>query len=158
MNVKRLSGYIGAAVVDTADGRIKGFIKDCVSAEDRLEGIVVQKNGVLRKEEFLPYRAVESFGDYEVRADFSSAVPVGRRELHPVYNAEIGVIGANGERIGRVSDICFDARDGRLVGLEINRGIFHDVSRGRSMVEKFMMRRDGDGEYYAVSEEGGVDS
>ena len=62
------------------------------------------------------------------------------------------VLSTAGERLGWVTDAFVEESSGRVLALEVSRGIVDDFSRGRIRVRDFTMRPDG---VVAVTEEAG---
>ena len=66
----------------------------------------------------------------------------------------LSVLDTSGERLGWVTDAFIEESSGRVLALEVSRGIVDDFSRGRIRVRDFTMRPDG---VVAVTEEAGED-
>jgi uncharacterized protein YrrD len=136
---------IGMPVIGLDSGVKIGIVQDLIynSAQDKIEGLLLEKGTWLRDGKIIPYSNVCSIGHDAVIVQRSNAVEKASRvsEIKEFYRQNEGMLNVpvmteSGTDLGVVDDILIDEASGEITGYEISGGIIHDLVEGRMKIPK----------------------
>jgi uncharacterized protein YrrD len=143
VTLKRGDEIIGLPVINKRDGNQIGRIKDIVyqNGKRKIEGLIIQREGLLKKSRFIPLEDIVILGDVSVivnvkreRASSNIEAYADLEEFSDTLGAP--VITKEGSELGQISNIVIDEKTGLVEGFEISKGFFDDVFHGRRLVTK----------------------
>ncbi|WP_216325352.1 PRC-barrel domain-containing protein [Deinococcus aestuarii] len=104
-------------------------------------GILVDEGGFFRAAKVVPFEAIRSIGEDAIMVDSAHSVTTTREDgrLADVLDSKVSLVGmtlltTDGQNLGKIADVFFDERSGRVEGYEATGGIFSDLSSGRTFV------------------------
>ncbi len=134
---------IGRHIVAIDSGqRIEG-VHDLIfdHQANQVLGLLVDEGGWFRAARVVPFEAIHSFGEDAIMIDTAAAVTSTRQDdrLADVLDGDIRLIGmtlltTDGQDLGKIADVYFDEKTGRVEGYEATGGLFSDLSNGRTFV------------------------
>lgn len=139
----KANDVIGLPVLDLKAGEERGVVRDVLFGEDfKFEGLLVEVKAMFRRGRFIPSHNIHAIGhDYVTIEDEEMMQPIqGIDYLHGVKTGPTKVMGkpvitANGQRLGQVEDIYFQAEFGSIIGYELSDGLLSDIMEGRKAVK-----------------------
>lgn len=109
--------------------------------QNQLVGILLEDAGLTHPAKAIPCSAVKSIGPDAVMVDSESSVmdADSHDQMQRVLKQERKVEGKqvyteDGKHLGKIVDIHFDEKTGRIEGYEVSGGIFADAYSGRSFI------------------------
>lgn len=150
--MRRGTKVIGKNILSLADARHVASVKDLVIGprQQDIAALLVDEGGLLRTSQVVPIDGVHSFGrDAVVIADSSAVVPASAvPKIAEIIDSDDKLLGKkvfseSGVEHGAVSDLFFDETNGRIVGLELSRGVVGDAARGRPYLDVEQIERIG---------------
>lgn len=138
-------------VVDRATGLTEGYMRGvvCTPGHKKVEGIVYEERGLLRRCHFVPWSGVSAMGDYSVVIDSSKRKSSRKMECS---NIDSRVYSADGRFIGRISNYLIDERSGSILGMELSASVMDDLKNGRKIIENRGNLLQGEN-YFILSDE-----
>lgn len=132
-SMKCVSEVMGLPVMLAQSGKRQGAVKAFCFCLDqkRVEGLWITREGFRTGHAFYPAQSIKVIGDKSVVV---MGEPVKGPPRTPLPDR---VITGAGERVGRVSDVCFDEDTLRVTRLEISFGFFEDWTVRRQWVDLF---------------------
>jgi uncharacterized protein YrrD len=122
-------------VVDRLSGDVVGYMRGvvCKPGKKRIDGVIFEEKGWLRRCHFIPWPAVSVIGEKSVVIDCSKKSRAAKSVACPgreskVYNSE-------GSYVGRVSNYLIDEKSGSVLGMELSASIVDDLKFGRKIIE-----------------------
>lgn len=139
----KANDVIGLPVLDLEAGEERGVVRDVLFGEDlKFEGLLVEVKAMFRRGRFIPSHLIHAIGhDYVTIANEEMLQPIhGIDHLTGVKTGHAKVMGkplitANGQRLGQVEDIYFQAEFGSIIGYELSDGLLSDIMEGRKAVK-----------------------
>lgn len=114
-----------------------GRVQELLLSEDgtRICGLVLEGAGWLHPARVLDFRAVQAIGEthlvaqerYLAQGEGEAPRPCGRLRGLPVLTAD-------GREMGLLDDLQFEPGSGRVLALELSRGLVDDLLRGKELV------------------------
>ena len=129
-NSKKL---MGMPVVSLADGQQLGQVKGFIihPAKMSIVALLMERQGWFKEQPVIPYQHVKNVGQHVVTVDqpqamakLSSFPELEALAKNPLPLLKNRVITEEGALLGTVDDFYFDPQSGRLLSLEIRKGIF----------------------------------
>ena len=134
---------IGRSVM-TIDGGVQlNKVQDLVFDHDanQVLALLVDEGGWFRSAKVVPFEMVKSIGDDAVMVQDESDVISARDDsrIAELLDSKTGIIGTKllteeGRDLGKIADVYFEERSGKVVGYEATGGLFSDLSSGRTFV------------------------
>ncbi len=148
----RRGDVIGLPAVAQSDGHLVGRVHDLIFSArgDRVIGLMLEGGSWWRRR-LLPFEEVAAIGRAAVmlRQPLVLNAADGRR-LSRLRRAHAPVIGMrvltrDGQDLGTVDDVCFEAAGGGVSGYMVSCGVVADVAEGRRFLplERVVRSRDG---------------
>jgi len=133
--VPRGSDLIGLPVLATPSLKRLGRVAEVLLSDDaaRICGLVLVEGDWLHPRRVLDYRAVKAVGPTHLL----TAERYLNDELHTRCCRELlglPVLDTSGEELGVLDDVQFETDDGRVVRLQLSRGLVDDLLNGKAMV------------------------
>ncbi|QLG12214.1 PRC-barrel domain-containing protein [Deinococcus sp. D7000] len=104
-------------------------------------GLLVDEGGWFRAAKVVPFEMIRSIGEDAIMIDSAQHVTTTRDDdrLADVLDSKISLIGmtlltTEGQDLGKIADVYFDEKTGRVEGYEATGGVFSDLSNGRTFV------------------------
>ncbi len=156
-----------------ADGRLLGSVADVVLniSKGCICGLLVETDAVLPRLRYLPLSAVDAWEKDIVRLREDAALcKTEKLQERQTRGGMLGLLvrSAEGTQQGKVADLFLDLPSGRLSGLELSGGFWHDLQHGRGFLpwerlvlqevagELTLMEKDGrEGEAFDAGEDKG---
>ncbi|MBB6214802.1 uncharacterized protein YrrD [Anaerosolibacter carboniphilus] len=137
--MKRGYDIIGLPVICLEESCKKIEIKDILydKMELRATCLLIQEGGYFREQKVIALQNIKNIGSDAVVIQNKSVIEESPYQDHiQSYQSLIGmeVITYGGQDVGIVQDILFDVNSGRLSGLILSEGLFHDLVEGRSIL------------------------
>lgn len=132
----RSKELIGSKITNS-DGKVLGIIKglDYEHNEKNVKGFYVEKTGITRKKVYLPYANVVKLGDKSVSIDDEEVL---KRKSFPFTSYDISyVFNKTDVEVGYISDFFINEKSGDILGLEVSKGPYDDISYGRSFYANY---------------------
>jgi len=133
----------GITVIAIDSGAKIGKVEDLIFdfQENRLLGILLEDSEPAGSGRLVPYSKIRGIGPDAVMIEGEDAL-MGAEEdarIDDVLSRQIEIRGKemytmDGKDLGRVVDIQFDEKTGRIEGYEVSEGIFSDAYSGRSFI------------------------
>lgn len=127
--LNKVNDLHGKTVINQSTGERIATVSDVVLSRDarRIVALVVGGGLLSNDERVIPWSGVHSVGDYVIfegheqlpSAHEDAEIDELRKDAHRITGKT--VIGANGERLGTVGDMYYDA-GGTIVGIDVRRG------------------------------------
>lgn len=121
-------------VIDKLSGELAGYMRGvvCQPGKKRMEGIVYEDRGWLRRCHFVPWQAISVIGERSVIIDCKNASRASKAIACPgrdnkVYNSD-------GSFVGAISNYLIDERSGSVLGMELSASIMDDLKFGRKII------------------------
>ncbi|WP_300299379.1 PRC-barrel domain-containing protein [Anaerosolibacter sp.] len=137
--MKRGYDIIGLPVICIEEGCKNLEIKDILYDRTAMAAVsfMIQEAGYFRDQKIINLHNIKSIGSDAVVIQNKSVIEESQHQDHiQSYQNLIGidVISNQGQNVGIVQDILFDIHTGRLSGLILSEGLFHDLVEGRSIL------------------------
>ncbi|QFP78116.1 PRC-barrel domain-containing protein [Deinococcus sp. AJ005] len=104
-------------------------------------GLLVDEGGWFRAAKVVPFEMIRSIGEDAIMIDSADHVTTTRDDdrLADVLDSKISLIGmtlltTDGQDLGKIADVYFDEKTGKVEGYEATGGLFSDLSNGRTFV------------------------
>jgi uncharacterized protein YrrD len=122
-------------VVDRLSGGLLGYMRGvvCQPGKKRLEGIVFEERGWMRRCHFVPWPAISVIGDRSILVDGSNTDRAPRNIACP--DRDCKVYGSDGAYVGRISNYLIDEKSGSVLGMELSESLMDDLKFGRKIIE-----------------------
>lgn len=122
-------------VVDRVSGELVGYMRNvvCQPGKKKIEGIIYEERGWMRRCRFIPWQAVSVIGEKSIVIDGSVKNKASKNVA--CAGRENRVYDADGSYIGRVSNYLIDERSGAVLGMELSASIVDDLKFGRKIIE-----------------------
>lgn len=133
----------GITVIAIDSGTKIGKVEDLIFdfQENRLLGILFKDSETAHEGRLVPYAKIRGIGPDAVMIDGEGALIAAGQDaaIDDVLGRQIEIKGkemytTDGKDLGRVVDIQFDEKTGRIEGYEVSEGIFADAYSGRSFI------------------------
>lgn len=149
-------------VVDRPTGVLVGYMRGivCQPGNRRMEGIVFEDRGWIRRCHFVPWSEISVIGDRSILIDGFGHGRVSRNVICPGRDSR--VYDSNGGYVGRISNYLIDEKSGAVLGMELSASMLDDLKFGRKIIEnkgnivrgeQFFMMVDNDETGAAVRDE-----
>lgn len=141
--MRKSRDVIGLPVIVSETGEQIGTVRDLLfDGRQKLRGILLEKEGLMRRGRFIAIENIAAFGADAVMIDSENAVsPLGDEQRNWVGLLSGDrklkgrpVIMANGKELGWVEDVYFREELGTLIGYELSDGFLADVISGRKVL------------------------
>jgi uncharacterized protein YrrD len=122
-------------VVDRASGGLLGYMRGvvCQPGRQRIEGIVFEDRGWIRRCHFVPWESVSVIGDRSIVIDGSGRSRASRNIVCPGRDSK--VFNSDGSYVGRISNYLVDEKTGAVLGMELSESLVDDLKFGRKIIE-----------------------
>ncbi|MDV6375945.1 PRC-barrel domain-containing protein [Deinococcus arenicola] len=104
-------------------------------------GLLVDEGGWFRAAKVVPFEMIRSMGEDAIMIASESDVTTTREDsrLADLLDSKISLIGmtlltTDGQDLGKIADVYFDEKSGKVEGYEATGGLFSDLSNGRTFV------------------------
>lgn len=134
---------LGKNIVTIDTGQRVETVHDLVfdPQANQLLGLIVEEGGWFRAAKAVRFESVRSFGEDAIMIADQSAIIRAKDDdrLARVMDADLNLIGLtllteSGQKLGRIVDVYFDERTGRVEGYEATGGFLSDLSQGRTFI------------------------
>ncbi len=134
---------LGKNIVTIDTGQRVETVHDLVfdPQANQLLGLIVEEGGWFRAAKAVRFESVRSFGEDAIMIPDQSAIIRAKDDdrLARVMDADLNLIGLtllteSGQKLGRIVDVYFDERTGRVEGYEATGGFLSDLSQGRTFI------------------------
>jgi uncharacterized protein YrrD len=141
--LRKSRDVIGLPVIVSDTGEQIGVVRDLLfDGRQQLRGVLLEKDGWVRRGRFIAVENIASFGADAVMIDSEDVIsPLGdeQREWVGLLSGTRKLKGrpvvmANGRELGWVEDVYFREELGTLVGYELSDGFLADVLGGRKVL------------------------
>lgn len=121
-------------IVDRLTGELVGYMRGVVMkpGKKRLEGIVFEERGWLRRCHFVPWNAVTAMGEKSIIVDSEKKNRASRNVVCP--GRENKVYDSGGGFLGHISNYLIDERTGDVLGMELSASVVDDLKFGRKII------------------------
>lgn len=142
-SLRKSRDVIGLPVIVSETGEQIGTVRDLLfDGRQNLRGVLLEKDGWVRRGRFIAVENIAAFGTDAVMIDSEDAVsPLGdeQREWVGLLSGDRKlkgrpVIMASGRELGWVEDVYFREELGTLIGYELSDGFLADVFSGRKVL------------------------
>ncbi len=142
--MRKSRDVIGLPVIVSETGEQIGTVRDLLfDGRQNLRGVLLERDGWLRRGRFVAVENIAAFGADAVMIDSEDAVsPLGneQREWVGLLSGDRKlkgrpVIKASGRELGWVEDVYFREELGTLIGYELSDGFLSDVLSGRKVLK-----------------------
>ncbi len=135
MEMKMHTQLMNLPVVDRATGLTEGYMRGvvCAPGHRRIDGIVYEERGLLRRCQYVPWSAVAAMGDHSIVIDGTKRHRSGKKV--ECTNVDSRVFSADGRFLGRISNYLIDERSGNILGMELSASVMDDLKNGRKIIE-----------------------
>lgn len=135
---------IGLPVVSLDTGKEIGVVTDLLWShpEKKIICLVVEEKGGLNHKYHLSFDKINSIGKDAVTVSSAEVLEEEREHLDAAsLNQKEGelVLTQEGENLGTLNDVIFDANDGKLLGYELSTGLVGDLLTGRMVMSPDMV-------------------
>lgn len=129
------SQLVDLPVVDRVTGELVGTMRGvvCEAGKKRIDGIVYEERGLLRRCHFIPWQAITVIGDKSIVIDSTKKNKPSRNVACPGRDNK--VFSSDGSYIGRISNYLIDERNGSVLGMELSASVMDDLKFGRKIIE-----------------------
>jgi len=137
--VRKAQDLIGLSVVVQNTGKQVGVVRDLYfDASWRLQGLIVENKGLLRRAKCIPIKEVAAWGEDAIMVHERVSLqdlPDGVYTLYSGQNKLTGkdVMTTAGDGLGQIQDVYFVEEMGNLIGCELSEGILSDLRQGRKI-------------------------
>lgn len=133
--VKYDTELIGLPVVDRSTGAVVGTMRGVVFRTDRkrIDGIVMEERGWMRRCRFVPWQSVTVLGDRSIIVDRVGGAAPARPVNCP--GGQNKLYDAEGSYVGRISNYLIDEKNGAVLGMELSASVLEDLKFGRKIIE-----------------------
>jgi|GEM_PF-2903041 len=139
--MKRSRELIGAKVLDINNnelGTIKGI--DYEHDQKNIKGFYIEKKGVLSRKTYLPYKDICKWDIKSVVIKDPSAL---KKTSFPFSSYDITYAFNKADmEVGYISDIFFDEKTSKILGVEVSSSLYDDMNEGRSIYENYTPKYD----------------
>lgn len=134
---------LGRPIVALSNGEQVDTVRDVVldPQGNQVLALLTDEAGWFSAARAVPYERVQSIGEQAVMIASPEDVTTTRKDdrLKHALESKTNLIGmtlltTEGEHLGKISDVYFDARTGRVEGYEATGGVFSDLTRGRTFI------------------------
>ncbi|ACO45661.1 PRC-barrel domain-containing protein [Deinococcus deserti] len=134
---------LGKNIVAISTGQRVESVRDVIfdHQANQVLGLLVDEGGWFRAARVLPFERIRSFGEDALMIQDAGDLTTTREDgrLADVLESNTNLIGmtlltTDGQDLGRIADVLFDERTGRVEGYEATGGLFSDLSNGRTFV------------------------
>lgn len=139
----RISKLMGLAVVSSETGKRIGLADRVILSADGqdAEGLVLRPWGFGRAKRFVSLDSIVLWGEVSIAVHAIQKISTAQKMRSDIIG--LAVLDTSGQRLGWVTDVLIDEESGRVLSLEISRGIVDDFTTGRICVHNFTMRPGG---------------
>jgi uncharacterized protein YrrD len=122
-------------VVDRVSGGLLGYMRGvvCQPGKKKLEGVVFEERGWIRRCHFVPWQSVSVIGERSIVIDSESKSRASRNIVCPGRDSK--VFNSDGSYIGRISNYLIDEKTGSVLGMELSGSLTDDLKFGRKIIE-----------------------
>ncbi|GGO33977.1 PRC-barrel domain-containing protein [Deinococcus humi] len=134
---------LGRHIVAIDSGQRLDSVHDLIFDHQANEvlGLLVDEGGWFRAAKVVPFEMVRSIGEDAIMIDSADHVTTTRDDgrLADVLDSKVSLIGmtlltTDGQDLGKIADVYFDEKTGKVEGYEATGGLFSDLSNGRTFV------------------------
>ncbi|MBM7660714.1 uncharacterized protein YrrD [Bacillus mesophilus] len=131
----------GMPVYDSSTGKALGVVSDLmVSNEGVIRAVMLDVKGLFERDRLISIDKVLSIGTDGVMLEDRSSLQSGIVEEPDHFLCDHDLVGKllftkEGEKLGIVDDVYFDANLGTILGYEVSEGFFADLSEGKKNVK-----------------------
>lgn len=134
---------LGRPIIALSSGEEVDRVRDVVldPQGNRVLALLTDEAGWFSAARAVPYERVQSIGEQAVMIASPQDVTTTRQDdrLKHALDTKTNLIGmtlltTDGEQLGKISDVYFDARTGQVEGYEATGGLFSDLTRGRTFI------------------------
>jgi len=125
---------IGLPVICEQTGKRLGIVEDIQydPHNKRIKGLIVVSNSYRSRNFFIDFDDIHAFGEMAIITKKDCQKKIQKEENNNIVGKTI--IKDNGQELGTISNIIFNADDGHIEGYEISKGILDDLVAGRSIL------------------------
>ncbi|AST92687.1 MULTISPECIES: PRC-barrel domain-containing protein [Sutcliffiella] len=139
--MRTFSRTIGMHAFDSETAVTVGRVVDfCIEEPGQIKGLLISGKGLWKRNKFLPFEHISSFGDTGVMICGNNLMSVQKEARGQVFFDHFhGVKGKmflseEGDKLGLLDDVYFDEKQGTIVGYEVTDGFFADITEGKKII------------------------
>lgn len=138
--MKKAKDILGLPITLLENGKemlhVKGILLSKKSR--KVLGFLIDEGGWLKGSKIILLKNIHTIGKDAILIEdkdiimSSTQIPEVEQILEDKYDIfDLEVIDVLGNKLGRIEDIIFDEKNGKIVSLEISEGVFEDILYGR---------------------------